>query len=499
MKTTKIISVLAAATLVITVFSTIGFASQTLKKETMERPFKVIGYYSGSLFEEPIERLQTDKLTHVIYAFLIPREDGTLVDLEKPGQLNKIVQKAHADGAKVFIAVGGWSYQNQRLQPVFEKAAASAETRRMLIENICSFVTKYGLDGVELDWEHPHADSITDYEKLVTELKKALDQQGKEITAAINGAWSATEGPEVSSLMTDACLKSFSFINVMAYDMNNEAHSPLWFAEASIDYWLNRGVPAENIILGMPLYARPSWLQYRHLAAQNPEYAYQDYAATLPLESYYNGINTLREKTVIALSKAGGIMLFDVNEDTDDETSIVSMIDGLKMRIGCLSPAGKDKYVTVILDNRELVFLEEEGYGVPFIDGNNRAMIPVRKPLEAIGATVIYDDKNRIVTAAKGGTIVKLAVGAGNITVNGREAAIDTKPIIKDGRTYIPLRAVLTAFGCGIEWHGNSRTILISSPTPGAGLTAPSDDTSETSPCVRAAGFIIAPAVIINN
>lgn len=59
----------------------------------------------------------------------------------------------------------------------------------------------------------------------------------------------------------------------------------------------------------------------------NPDYAYTDYAQTTPLESYYNGLNTLREKTIIAMKRAGGVMLFDVNEDTeDDETSVVSMI-----------------------------------------------------------------------------------------------------------------------------------------------------------------------------
>ena len=33
------------------------------------------------------------------------------------------------------------------------------------------------------------------------------------------------------------------------------------------------------------------------------------------------------KKTILAAKKAGGVMLFDVNEDTNDETSIVSMID----------------------------------------------------------------------------------------------------------------------------------------------------------------------------
>ena len=397
----------------------------------------------------------------MVYAFLIPREDGSLVDLEKPEQLKAIVQKAHADGAKVFIAVGGWSYLNQPLQPVFEKVAANTAARRVLVENIGSFVTEYGLDGVELDWEHPHADSIADYEKLVVELKKALDLQGKELTAALNGAWSKTEGPAVSQLMTENCLNSFSFINVMAYDMNNEAHSPLWFAETSIDYWLNRGVPADNIVLGMPLYARPSWMQYRHLAEQNPEYAYIDYVSTSPLESHYNGLNTLREKTVIALSKAGGVMLFDVNEDTVDETSVVSMINDLKTRTAHFSKAEMNQYVAVILNDRELRSLPAEGLGVPFIDENNRTMIPLRKTLEAAGAAVSYDDRNRVITAEKDGTTVMATIDEKFIIVNGKPEAMDTRAVIKDGRTYIPLRQVLEALGFEIEWHGSSRTVKI--------------------------------------
>lgn len=432
------------------------------RAEINEKPFKVIGYYSGDLFDEPVEKLQTGKLTHVIYAFLIPQEDGTLVDLEKPEQLKQLVAQAHNDGAKVFIAVGGWSYQNQPLQPVFETIAASGEKRKLLVENICAFVNEYGLDGVELDWEHPHANSIADYERLTVELKSALDLEGRELSAALNGAWSKTEGPEASMLMTDTCLKSFSFINVMAYDMNNQDHSPLWLAETSIDYWLNRGGPAANIVLGMPLNARPSWLQYRELVELNPEYAYTDYAATSPLESYYNGINTLREKTVVALSKAGGVMLFDVNEDTSDETSVVSMIDSLIARTGQLSPDEMNQYVTIILDHRELPFLAEEGLGVPYIDENNRIMMPLRKPLEAMGAAVSYNNNSRTVAVEKNGTAVTAVIDENVIHVNGKPTVMDTKAIIKENRTYIPLRYVFEAFGYNIEWHGNSRTAIIS-------------------------------------
>lgn len=423
--------------------------------------FKVIGYYSGDLFDEPVENLQTDKLTHVIYAFLIPRADGGLIELQKPEQLRALVTQAHEDGAKVFIALGGWSYEGKPLQPVFEQVAANDETRKLLIENVYAFVDEYNLDGVELDWEHPNKDTIFDYEKLALELSSALKSKGKGMTAALNGAWSKTQGPEPSMVLSDKCLEAFDFINVMAYDINSTDHSPVWFTETSIDYWLNRGVTAEEIVIGMPLYARPSWLQYRHLTDINPEYAYVDYAPTEPLESYYNGMNTLREKTVIALSRAGGVMLFDVNEDTKDEYSIVSMIDSMAERTAGMTRDEKSKHVTVVLENRELVFLMDEGFGVPFINRQQRTMMPLRKSLEAIGADVDYDAFKREVTAVKEDVTVIVPVDQEYIYVDGNKIEVDTAAIIKDDRTYIPLRAVFEAFGYKMEWRSNSRTIYI--------------------------------------
>lgn len=456
----KLAYILIAAIILTSLYAIPVFAEQGKTEHTRE--FKVIGYYSGDLFDEPVENLQTDKLTHVIYAFLIPKSDGTLVELSKPEQLRSIVEQSKRDGAKVFVAVGGWSYEGKPLQPVFEQVAASDGTRKLLIENICAFAEEYNLDGVELDWEHPNKNTIADYEKLAVELSAALKLMGKETTAALNGAWSSTAGPEPSMVLTDECLKSFSFINVMAYDTNNTDHSPIWFSGTSIDYWLNRGVPAEEIVIGMPLYARPSWKQYRHLVAENPEYAFVDYAPTAPTESYYNGMNTLREKTVIALSRAGGVMLFDVNEDTNDEYSIVSMIDSLIKRTESLSKEELSRYVTVILNEREMVFIKEDGYGVPFINADDRTIVPLRKPLEAIGATLSYDSKNRIVTASKDSTTVTIPIGENVIYVNGIKVETDTEAIIKEDRTYIPLRAVLEAFGYKFDWHGSSRTVIIS-------------------------------------
>ncbi|MBN7772201.1 glycosyl hydrolase family 18 protein [Clostridium aminobutyricum] len=466
-------------TVVLTLFMpSYVFGGESSTTTFNSKDFKVVGYYSGDLFNESVEKLQTDKLTHIMYAFLIPNEDGTVKPLNKPDQLTQVVAKAHQDEAKVYIALGGWSYNGVPLVSVFEKVAANDTLRAKLVQSVVDFVLQNNLDGVEIDWEHPTSDSIANYEKLVVQLSDALNKQGKYLTAAVNGAWSTTAGPEVSKLMTDKCLNAFEFISVMAYDMNNGEHSPLWFANTSMDYWLNRGVAADKIVVGMPLYARPSWMQYRDLVALNPENAYNDHLATNPNESYYNSLDTLREKTVLAVKKAGGVMLFDVNEDVDwrDETigkySVVSMIqDTIQKLNGCK----KDELVgtiTVVLNHQMLQFSADDGYGMPFVDENNRTLLPMRKLLESVGAEIGYDNPTRTVTATKmmdsddqgtnnEPTVVQVTIGQNAISVNGKQVEIDTQAIIKEDRTYLPARAILEAFGYDLKWSQVSRTVYV--------------------------------------
>ncbi|MBK5247000.1 MAG: hypothetical protein JJE49_07030 [Peptostreptococcaceae bacterium] len=293
----------------------------------LEKTFKVVGYYLGETFDKPLENLQADKLTHLVYAFLIPNKDGSLKPLKNPDEFEQLVQKCREAGTKVYIGVGGWSYEGVTLVKTFERIAKSEDLREKLVKNITGFVLEYGLDGVELDWEHPDVASGWDYEKLVIELGASLSKEGKNLTAALKGSGTTERNVEDEKIISDKCLDTFEFVSVMAYDLNDRDHSPFWFSASSIDYWFNRGVPKMKIILGMPLYARPSLLEYYQLVELDKANAYNDFAQTQPVESYYNGLNTLKDKTVLAWNKAGGVMVFDVNEDTMDETSVLIMIE----------------------------------------------------------------------------------------------------------------------------------------------------------------------------
>ncbi|MFZ5969323.1 MAG: glycosyl hydrolase family 18 protein [Bacillota bacterium] len=425
--------------------------------------FKVIGYYS-EIFNDSIDQnLQLDKLTHIIYAFLIPGEDGSLIGIEKPEKLKELVEKSHKNDVKVLIAVGGWSYQNVPLDPTFEKMAGSDETRNKFIDNVMKFVDEYNLDGVEIDWEYPDmGESAENYEKLVVGLGKELKEKGKYLTAALNGAWSYTAGPDVSKAVSDRCLEEFDWISVMAYDMNNEQHSPFWFAETSIGYWITRGVEKEKIVIGVPFYARPSWKQYRDLVAEDKENAYKDYAKGEPLDSYYNGINTIKEKTRLALKNASGVMIFDVNEDVTGELSLVKAIKDTIDEVSSMSEDEFKNRIYLVINGHELSFHKDEDMGIPFIDKNSRIQVPVRKSLEMIGAEVSYDERNRIVSAVKDNITMEIPISKDYIKINNTTVKMDTKAIIQNGRTYIPLRYVFEGFDYRIEWHGESKTAIIS-------------------------------------
>jgi len=256
---------------------------------------------------------------------------------------------------------------------------------------------------------------------------------------------------------------------LMCYDLKNDPnHSPVWYANTTINYWKKfRNVPAEKLVLGMPLYARPSWQQYRFLVEMDRENAYRDYVKTEPLESTYNGLNTLREKTMIALRTAGGVMLFDVNEDTYDDTSAVSMVDDTLSAMKGLSREEINNYIWVVIDNKPVSFTLQDGMGMPFIDENNRTLVPVRKLLETIGAEVNYtsdtDGKVVSVSAALNGTYINLMIGSDQYTVNDKELTMDTAAVIKNGRTYIPARPVLEAFGYKLSYSEAGKSIYATS------------------------------------
>ena len=104
--------------------------------------------------------------------------------------------------------------------------------------------------------------------------------------------------------------------------------------------------------------------------------------------------------------------------------------------------------------------------GMPYINAAGRTMIPVRACLAAIGCFVDWESQARTVITKKGNVTVDIPVGENSITVNGSPVLIDTAAIISGGRTYLPLRAVLEAYGYAVSWDDSARSVYAIELTP---------------------------------
>ncbi|MGE5580163.1 MAG: exo-beta-N-acetylmuramidase NamZ domain-containing protein [Bacillota bacterium] len=118
--------------------------------------------------------------------------------------------------------------------------------------------------------------------------------------------------------------------------------------------------------------------------------------------------------------------------------------------------AGLQGRIDVIVDNTHVFFDTD-----PYIDEQNRTMVPVRAIAEALGAEVTWDAVRYAVTIARNGRTVQLVIGSTVAKVNGEKLPMDTVPLLKDDRTMVPVRFVSEFLGADVDWDDPTRTVLV--------------------------------------
>lgn len=117
-------------------------------------------------------------------------------------------------------------------------------------------------------------------------------------------------------------------------------------------------------------------------------------------------------------------------------------------------------YGTIIkIDDKTVQFNTTSG--APFIDQTNRTQVPFRLTMEQFGCLVSWDKENKVAIAEKDDIMVEVPIGASYIIKNGQKISNDTVALIKDGRTYLPIRAVLEAFGAKVTWDSKTSTVTV--------------------------------------
>ena len=230
---------------------------------------EAVGYYAGWAAYQGFtpDQIPAEHLTQINYAFA-QIDPGTLtLALENPTHDKKNLaalrqlRKKHPH-LKLLISVGGWSDSQY-----FSDAAATAARRESFAASCVDFVVEQGLDGVDLDWEYP------------VQLDRQGRRDGKDYALTIAGAAGNWYLNQIEAVKVAAIV---DHIFVMGYDLHGtwdtyaDFNAPLYTPSGAspqsrssisdcVQAYLKKGIPAEKIVLGMPLYG----YAYQGVKAQN--------------------------------------------------------------------------------------------------------------------------------------------------------------------------------------------------------------------------------------
>lgn len=117
----------------------------------------------------------------------------------------------------------------------------------------------------------------------------------------------------------------------------------------------------------------------------------------------------------------------------------------------------------LVVDEIKVVFDENLGY--PYVDASNRTMVPLKAAVEAAGAKVGWDSGSKTAIIVTSDTRVEVPIGSNILYVNGQKVVNDTVSVAKDGRTYLPIKAVFEAVGYKISWDGKTNSVIAKTDT----------------------------------
>ena len=91
--------------------------------------------------------------------------------------------------------------------------------------------------------------------------------------------------------------------------------------------------------------------------------------------------------------------------------------------------------------------IDEDNPAVEVFVENDRSYVPVRFISENYDGQVEWVSETQTVNITFADRTISLTIGKPEIIINGETKALDVAPIIREGRTFLPLRACTEAIG----------------------------------------------------
>ncbi|OMD86416.1 hypothetical protein BSK49_17905 [Paenibacillus odorifer] len=107
---------------------------------------------------------------------------------------------------------------------------------------------------------------------------------------------------------------------------------------------------------------------------------------------------------------------------------------------------------------------------------NGRTMVPLRAIFEAFNATIKWNQKTQTVTATKDDTTIMLKIGSKTATINNKAVTLDVPGQNLKGRTMVPTRFVSEALGHDVGWNPSTKVVTITTSGGKTGTVNPASN-----------------------
>jgi Copper amine oxidase N-terminal domain len=97
----------------------------------------------------------------------------------------------------------------------------------------------------------------------------------------------------------------------------------------------------------------------------------------------------------------------------------------------------------------------------PPIVENGRTLVPFRAIFESLGAGVTWDSKTQLIQGVRDSVKISFKLGSKNAQVNNSNITLDVPAKSLNNRTLVPLRFVGEALGATVHWESSISTVYI--------------------------------------
>lgn len=252
------------------------FCAAPLHAAAQKSPVIIAYVFPRNRVLQPDE-IAAQKLTRINYAFALIKDgriaEGSPTDAANFDVLSAL--KRRNPKLTLLVSVGGWLGSGG-----FSDAALTPQSRKIFIDSVVTFIERYHLDGLDIDWEYPglpgagnrfRPEDKQNYTALLRDLRLRFNHEGKKLHRKLY--LSVAAGSQTSFLdHTDmrAVARYVDTVNLMCYDYYEPDASPITgfnaplytdpadpkqvSADRSAREFEQAGVPAGKLVLGVPFY-----------------------------------------------------------------------------------------------------------------------------------------------------------------------------------------------------------------------------------------------------